>query len=266
MITVPTVRLSTPSSHSDLSPWHYPSLPAEPAVALAQADVWCCILRPLFSFVSRSILRALFHLECVNTAAIPRHGPFVIAANHTSHADCAALVAAVPVSRTNNVHPLAARDYFFQSRALGLLVHVLFNALPFDRTTRVMSSLRDARLLLSLGHGLILFPEGTRSANGRMQSFRGGVGLLLAGTGIPAIPAYVHGGMAVLPRGAQWPRRGRLRVVFGAPAVYSDYVDTASGWLAVASDLERRVRALASSESSGSLDRKDDISRGGVGP
>lgn len=224
--------------------WSYPPPPATTATDLVRGDCWARLIRPVVQIVVRLLLRLAFRLRVRHRAVIPSRGPFVLVANHQSHADAPALLAALPLRRVNDTHALAAADYFFRDRWRGAALHVLLNAVPVDRQASAEVGMAGARELLAHGHGIILFPEGTRSDTGETQPFKQGVGVLVAGTPCPVIPAWIAGSHDVLPRGAWLPRLGRLRVILGDPATYAHEEDTPEGWRGVAADLERRVRAL----------------------
>jgi 1-acyl-sn-glycerol-3-phosphate acyltransferase len=208
-------------------------------------------MRALAQSLLDHLVRTAFRLVVVGADVVPTTGAFVLVANHGGHADAPALLAALPAGRRRDTHPLAAADYFFRGRLLGSLVRLLVNAVPLDRTARCEVAVAPAVARLAAGHGVLVFPEGTRSRTGELGPFRKGVGALLAGRPHPAIPAYVHGSHAILPPGAWWPRLRPLTIAFGGPVTYVDEPDTREGWARIAADLERRVRALAAAPAGG---------------
>ena len=191
----------------------------------------------------RALVRLLFRLDVKNAEAVPARGGFVVVANHTSHLDAPALLAALPPARAEETHPVAARDYFFTRAWHGALMREFVNVVPVERDQGV-EALVPVQALLARGDGVIVFPEGTRSMTGRLQRFRRGVGFLLAGTEYTVVPAWIEGAHRLWPKGSRWPRPGRLVVRFGQPVRYRHEPAVEEGWTRVARDLEQRVRSL----------------------
>lgn len=146
------------------------------------------------------------------------HGPVVFAANHSSHLDTPLILASLPLEWSDRVAVGAASDYFFDARWRAITTAVAFNTFPVERHGgRRVTGL--ARELLGDGWNLLLFPEGTRSADGWMRDFRSGTGRLCVEQGVPAVPIAVRGSFGAMPRGRSWPRPGRAPVMvrYGAP-------------------------------------------------
>lgn len=194
----------------------------------------------------RAWLRLYFRLRVSGREHLPSDGRFVLVANHSSHLDAVSLAAALPVSAIDRTFAVAARDYFFSSLGRSLFSAVLLNALPFDRHARDRSSLELCADVLRVGRGaLIMFPEGTRSLDGRIQPFKRGIGMLAAGTDLPVVPAYIEGAHRAWPKGSRFPRPLRVRVTIGEPRTFADVPADREGQMRVAAEVERAVRELA---------------------
>jgi 1-acyl-sn-glycerol-3-phosphate acyltransferase len=145
-------------------------------------------------------------------------GPCVIVANHSSHADTGALLAAIPVHR----RPVAAAaaDYWFRRPGRARLCRTLCAAFPVRRGEGGRTDLAAAAVFLVAGHDVIVFPEGTRSRNGELGQFRTGAARLAQSANAPLVPVRIEGTRELLPVGGGL-RRSPVTVRFGAP------VDTA---------------------------------------
>ena len=156
-------------------------------------------------------------------------GPCVIVANHRSHADTAALIAALPAGRRPAV--AAAADYWFRGALRPGICRVLCAAFPVRRTGGGSADLAAAARLLAAGHDVIVFPEGTRSRDGRTGRFHRGAACLAAAAGVPLVPAGISGTGTLLPPGGPGPPRGAVIVRIGAPVAVGgqDAVTCATG-------------------------------------
>jgi 1-acyl-sn-glycerol-3-phosphate acyltransferase len=164
---------------------------------------------------------AFFKLYCRLTVEA-RHplpdGPFLLCSNHASHADSAVLMTASGRS-FRSFALIGASDYFFQSRRVRLAVSPLMNVIPIDREpgAKSLSACLTTcrRFMHETGGSVILYPEGTRSQDGKMQAFKSGAALFAIELGVPVVPAYIEGTHHILPKGSWVPRAAPVTVRFG---------------------------------------------------
>ncbi len=167
-------------------------------------------------------------------------------ANHASHLDTLCLLAALPLRKLHRAFPAAARDYFFVSVPRLAMAAVCVNALPFARQNQIRQSLEVCRqLLANPGNILILFPEGTRTANGQMGEFKPGIGLLAAGCNVPVVPCHLTGTFEAWPKGALLPRPRRIQLRIGAPQSFTGQPPNKEAAERIAHELRQTVAGLA---------------------
>jgi len=152
-------------------------------------------------------------LTVIGRAGLAR-GPVVFVANHASHADTAAVIAALPRRIRKELAPAAAEDYWFRSALKARVVRAFTGAFPFPR--HGLTGIERGHALLQQGRSILLFPEGTRSKDGSVEEFRCGVGIL-ARQGAVIVPVGLAGSREVFPKGTKLPRRAPVAVVFGEP-------------------------------------------------
>ncbi|HET9050444.1 MAG TPA: lysophospholipid acyltransferase family protein [Candidatus Dormibacteraeota bacterium] len=148
---------------------------------------------------------------------VPLRPPLILAPNHASHSDAPIVLQALPEHIRERTLVPAAADYFFDRRWLSVLVTLSMNAVPFDRRQAIADSVRRCERFLRHGYSIVLFPEGTRSTDGRLRGFKAGVAHLAVQTGAPVVPVYVQGTHRLLPRGKALPRPSAVCVHFGEP-------------------------------------------------
>lgn len=199
---------------------------------------------------ARLYLRLAHRIRVEGRQHLPTRPPFVLIANHASHLDALALCTALGTRAGLRTFPLAAADTFFTNAGSSAFASFAVNALPVwrGRTQRHDLALLRERLLAD-GIGYVLFPEGTRSRDGRMAAFRPGLGALVAGTDVPVIPCRLTGAFEAWPATRRWPHPGRrLRLVIGPPLRFAEVPNNAAGWAAIAARCEAAVRALSEGE------------------
>ena len=124
---------------------------------------------------ARSYLKIYHRLTVVGGGRMPRSAPFVVIANHSSHLDALSLAAALPWHLRQRAFPIAAGDVFFQTTASSFFSALALNALPMWRKrcgTHALDELRGR--LVGEPAIYILFPEGTRTRDGKMGKFKPG--------------------------------------------------------------------------------------------
>lgn len=169
------------------------------------------MLRPLVWSLTTARVHGAAELTSID-------GPFIVVANHSSHLDAPLVMGALPRPRARYIAAAAAADYFFDVKWRKALTALFFNAFPVDRTgTGARSGL--ARELLDSGVPLLIFPQGGRSRTEHVSSFKAGAAALSMACGVPCVPTAIVGASFAMPRGKNWPVRGRkpVAVVFGAP-------------------------------------------------
>jgi 1-acyl-sn-glycerol-3-phosphate acyltransferase len=164
----------------------------------------------------RTVLTLTGGLRVYGAGALPA-GPCVIVANHQSHADTAALIAALPARRRPAV--AAAADYWFRGGMRPWICRVLCAAFPVRRAGGGSADLAAAGRLLATGHDVIVYPEGSRSRDGQTARFHRGAAGLAATAGVPLVPVAIGGTAALLPPGGPGLRlrRATVLVLIGAP-------------------------------------------------
>lgn len=175
--------------------------------------------------------------------------PVIFAANHSSHADTSLVLHSLTDQARDRTVVAAAADYWFKHPILGNVVSLFLNTFPFSRTGGAQAQLHNSSQLLKAGWNLVLFPEGSRSADGRMQEFKPGVGYLAKETGTPVVPMHIRGAFQVMPRGQKLPLPGPVRVRIGKPMMH----EPKEGSREFTARIEKAVRDLSAEEKQSDL-------------
>ncbi|PTX91671.1 1-acyl-sn-glycerol-3-phosphate acyltransferase [Opitutus sp. ER46] len=140
--------------------------------------------------------------------------PCLVCANHSSHLDGLALLAAARPDGNRMVFAVA-KDYFYRRAGWCVgAVSVVWWARGGD-VAAARENLRQVAACRATGRPVVFFPEGTRSPTGELQPFREGLEFLASRLDLPVVPCWIEGAYAALPKGATWPRGGRISVSFG---------------------------------------------------
>lgn len=226
--------------------------PAAPAHARRLPVLQCSfVLQRSFESLCRGyLLRYYCPVTVEGLENVPKQ-PFVFCSNHCSHLDSIVLMAASGLP-FRGFALLAAADYFFDHPVRRRLVSALLTLIPLHRTARhtgLRTTIGQCReFLASGGQGIIIYPEGTRSQDGEIQPFRRGAAVLAMALRVPVVPAHIEGTTASMPKGAVFPRPGRITVRIGQPlALEPDCIceaRPAAHSRQLTATLQQQVRAL----------------------
>ena len=165
----------------------------------------------LAQFLSYCYLKCFHRFEVNGLGNVPPKGGFILACNHLSYLDPPAVGCRIP----RNLHYFARDSLFFGP--LGLLITKL-NSIPVNRDQLDLGTLRKVLSVLKGGEPVLVFPEGTRSQDGTLQKSQKGLGLLVHKSGVPVLPARLHGSFEILGKGKLFPRIGKkLYLNIGSP-------------------------------------------------
>jgi 1-acyl-sn-glycerol-3-phosphate acyltransferase len=169
--------------------------------------------KPFLYTIAWTFFRLFFPLyfrwRVLNVERVPDEGPLILATNHGSFLDPTLVGSAV--QRMCNY---LARATLFRNPLFGRILRAV-GAVPVDRDGGNAAGLRTILDRLEKGSAIILFPEGTRSADGQLQSARSGVGLMVIKSGAPVVPVRITGSYEAWGRGRSLPRPCRITVQFG---------------------------------------------------
>lgn len=200
-------------------------VPAEPERRRMGATYWVgrSVIRPLARMIYRPRIEGRSH--------VPTSGPVIFASNHLSFIDSIA----IPVAAPRPVHFLAKAAYFEGTGARGWVSRTFFESIGAIAVHRgagqaALDALAQQRVLLESGSAVALYPEGTRSLDGRLYKGRTGVAFLALQTGAPVVPVALSGTAEVMPVGATMPALNkRITVRFGEPLDLSHHGAASSG-------------------------------------
>jgi len=155
-----------------------------------------------------------FHWKVFNAERVPMTGPAILASNHASFLDPPLVGSGVK----RDINYLA-RKSLFEKPLIGWILRKV-NAVPVDRDGGGAAGLKAIMDRLRDGGAIILFPEGTRSQDGKFQPARSGIGLTVIKSEAPVIPVRVFGTFEAWGKGKSFPRPHGVRVKYGLPMLF----------------------------------------------
>ena len=156
-----------------------------------------------------------FRWRIFNAERVPASGSVILASNHSSFLDPPLVGSAL--KRPINY---LARESLFRFPGVGALLQS-WQAVPVDRDGGTGTGLKNILSRLEKGGGIILFPEGTRTTDGRLQAARAGVGLAVIKSTAPVVPVRVFGTYDAFGKHVRFPRPYSVAVKYGQPMLFA---------------------------------------------
>lgn len=203
-------------------------------------------------FVLGPVLRILFRPKVLGKRNFPRSGAAILASNHVSFSDSIFL----PLVARRRITFLAKSEYFTGKGIKGMLSKAFFagvGQVPIDRSGGRASEAAISTGLRILGAGDLLgiYPEGTRSPDGRLYRGRTGVARMAIEAGVPIVPVAMIGTYEIQPTGQVWPKIKRVTIAYGEPidvSAYSEQSKDPSVLRAITNEVMEALQRLSGQE------------------
>lgn len=177
------------------------------------------IIKPVFFIIAR----VFFRFKVFGEENIPRDGGIIIASNHISYLDIPFLGCGIK-RRVDFI----GKSELFRNRIIGWIFKKL-GAFPIKRDKIDRDTISEALTRLREGRVVVIYPEGTRSKDGRLSEPKAGIGMVVAISGARVIPSFIMGTDRVLPRGARWIRFNPVKLYLGSPLDFSSSISLKKG-------------------------------------
>ncbi|MCD7880010.1 MAG: 1-acyl-sn-glycerol-3-phosphate acyltransferase [Candidatus Gastranaerophilales bacterium] len=167
------------------------------------------ILKYLFFFcIIKPYIYLVLGVNVSGAENLPKisKNPAIIVANHNSHIDTMLLMSLFSCSQLLKIHPVAAADYFCNTKLKTFIFKTLFGLIPISRKLHKATKeeiFKEINETLRNGETIIIYPEGTRGIDNTIQEFKSGVAhIAKMNPQIPVIPVFINGPDRILPKGA----------------------------------------------------------------
>ena len=193
----------------------------------------------LFGYIlSKLILRTFFRMRVIYPERLLEEGGVIYAANHASYLD-------PPIIGICCKRPIyyLAKKTLLKWPILGPIFPSL-NVVPVDQERADMSAIKTIIKLVREGHRTIIFPQGSRTEDGKLQPAQAGLGLVVSKTRAPVVPMRIFGSYEAFPPGASRVKLAQITVVVGEPIFFTE-ADFASGRDSYQKISERVLSAIA---------------------
>lgn len=162
----------------------------------------------IFGLFIKPFVYLVFGVNVSGVDNLPKvnKGPSIIIANHNSHFDTLILMSLFSSKQITKIHPVAAADYFCNTKFKTFVFTKLLGIIPLSRKVKKASEeeiFKDINDKLRDGHSIIIYPEGTRGETNELAKFKTGVAhIARMNPEIPVVPCFINGPDRILPKGA----------------------------------------------------------------
>jgi long-chain acyl-CoA synthetase len=176
-------------------------------IAKMSSSLVCGVLYGMF--------KLFFRLKVSGINNLPKDKPFILCPNHASYLDAFFIAASMP-------HWLQVRMFFlgfsvyFDVPIVRNLVKV-GKIIPLDPAARLIDAMQACSYVLRNNRDICIFPEGGRSIDGEVKTFKKGVGILAKELNVSLVPVYISGSHEAWPRGTRFPKPHAVKIIFGQP-------------------------------------------------
>lgn len=218
------------------------------------------MLHQFVRHVLAPLARTVYRPDIEGLENVPAEGPVIIAANHRAVLDTAVISLVLP----RPVRFLGKAEYFAGKGVRGRLMARFVDALGFVPVERGnahagLAALNAGQNVLNGGGVFAIYPEGTRSLDGRLYRGHTGVAVLALTTGAPVVPVALFGTEKLMPRGGRIPRYARVGIRFGPPMDFSRMIErNQRARRAITDDVMAAIRELSRQEYVDSYHRRPD--------
>ena len=188
--------------------------------------------------ISYIFCKIYFRLEVNGADNIPEKGGVLVASNHSSFLD--PVIVGVGISRQTYY---LTKQSLFEIPIFGLLIKAL-HTIPVRRELVSVSTFKELIKSLNAKKAIILFPEGTRSTDGKLGQGKIGIGMLALKTDVPIVPVYIDGAVKAFPKHGKWIQPKKIRVVFGKPIMPNSKDPNKNNYRRISSQVMESINRL----------------------
>ena len=172
----------------------------------------------------------LTDIKCIGRDNFPKSNPYVVASNHQCFADGVLIDKFLPRGHFKHMCALVGADLETDYGHLGRLIMKVGRGIAVDRYGNPVRGLIKAKKEVEKGNICFVFPEGTRTHNGKLGPMKDGAAYIAVKANVPLVPVYISGAYQIWPRSSKWPhpmkgflRRRKIRIYIGEPIYGRDY-------------------------------------------